>query len=54
MKIESSDNSKEKSFSQSLKIEKENIICKNGFCSLPNQTEDSILDKMDINVFDPI
>ena len=31
MQIKSSNNSKEKDFSQSLKIEEENIICKDGF-----------------------
>ena len=31
MQIESSNNSDEKDFSQSLKIEKENINCKDGF-----------------------
>ena len=39
MQIESSNNSKDESFSQSLKIEKDNIICKDGFCALPNQNK---------------
>ena len=54
MHIESSDNSKEKDFSQSLKIEKENIICKDGFCSLPSQNENSSIKKNKVNLFDPI
>ena len=39
MQIESSDNSKEKNFSQSLKIDKENISCKDVFCTLPSQNK---------------
>ena len=40
MQIESSNNSKD-DFSKSLKIEKENIICKDGFCALPNQNKNT-------------
>ena len=54
MKIESSNNSKEKNFSQSLKIEKENINCKDGFCTLPIQNENRGIKKNKVNVFDPI
>ena len=54
MQIESSNNSKEKPFSQSLKIEQENIICKDGFCTLPNQNETSSMIKNNANLFDPI
>ena len=54
MQIESSNNSKEKDFSQSLKIEKENIICKDGFCTLPNKHENSNFQKNKVNLFDPI
>ena len=54
MQIESSNNSKEKDFSQSLKIEKENIICKDGFCSLTSQNENSSIKKNNVNLFDPI
>ena len=54
MQIESSNNSKEKDFSQSLKIEKENIICKDGFCTLPSQNENSSIQKNKVNLFDPI
>ena len=53
MKIESSNNSNEKNFSQPLKIEKENIVCKDGFCSISNRNENSNL-KNDMNLFDPI
>ena len=30
------------------------IICKDGFCSLPNKKEISKKNKNDINLFDPI
>tara|TARA_A100000164_G_scaffold89255_1_gene77090 strand:+ start:69 stop:233 length:165 start_codon:yes stop_codon:yes gene_type:complete len=54
MHIESSNNSKDDVFSQSLKIEKENIICKDGFCSLPNQNKKPNIIKNNVNLFDPI
>ena len=54
MQIESSNSSKEKTFSQSLKIEKDNIICKDGFCTLPNQNENSSIIENNVNLFDPI
>ena len=54
MQIESSDNSKEKKFSQSLKIEKENISCKDGFCALPSQNKNPSIGKNQVNLFDPI
>ncbi len=54
MQLESSNNSKEKTFSQSLKIEKENIICKEGFCTLPNQNENPSRIENNVNLFDPI
>ena len=54
MQIESSNNSKDDNFSQSLRIEKENIICKDGFCTLPNQNENPNISKNNVNLFDPI
>ena len=54
MQIESSHNSKEKDISQSLKIEEENIICKDGFCSLPSKNQNAALNKNKVNLFDPI
>ena len=54
MQIESSDNSQEKDCSQSLKIEKENISCEDGFCSLQNNEGKSEHSKNKINLFDPI
>jgi len=54
MKIESSNNSAEKGFSSSMKIEKEDIICKDGFCRLPDQNENPIISENNVNLFDPI
>ena len=56
MQIESSNNSKDDNFSQSLRIEKENIICKDGFCTLPNQnqSQNPNISKNNVNLFDPI
>ena len=54
MQIESSNNSKDDDFTQSLKIEKENIICKDGFCTLPNQNINKNINKNNVNLFDPI
>ena len=54
MQIESSNNSKDDVFSQSLKIEKDNIYCKDGFCTLPSQNKNIINSKNKVNLFDPI
>ena len=54
MQIESSNNSKEKTYPPSLEIEKENIICKDGFCTLPVNKEISDMTKNNENLFDPI
>ena len=54
MQIESSNNSKGKDLSHSLKVEKENITCKDGFCTLPIQNEDRSIQKNKVNLFDPI
>ena len=54
MKPESSNISNEKDNLQNLKIEKEKIICKDGFCTIQSQKESSRIDKDDINLFDPI
>ena len=54
MSNKSSDNSNEKLSSQPLKIEKKNVVCKDGFCSITNQNENPKLNKRNINLFDPI
>tara|TARA_Y200000002_G_scaffold376590_1_gene380713 strand:+ start:1061 stop:1225 length:165 start_codon:yes stop_codon:yes gene_type:complete len=54
MQVESSNNSKEKDYSHSLKIDKKNIVCKDGFCTLPTQNKNSSISKNNVNLFDPI
>ena len=41
-------------FSKTNGIAKEKIICKDGFCSLPNQDKIPKQDSNDMNLFDPI
>ena len=50
----SSNISNEKNYSQILKTDKENIICKDGFCSIGKHHKNSRIEKEDINLFDPI
>ena len=51
---ESSNKHNKKTFSEFKTITKEKIICKDGFCSLPNQKEIPKKDRNDMNLFDPI
>ena len=51
---ESSKNSAENTFTETTNILKEEMICKDGFCSLPNQKEMSKQVTNDMNLFDPI
>ena len=51
---ESSNNRNKNTFTETINIAKEKIICKDGFCSLPNQKETPKLNTNDINLFDPI
>ena len=51
---ESSNNNNKNTLSETTNIAKEKMICKDGFCSLPNQKEITKQDKNDINIFDPI
>ena len=51
---ESSNNNKKTIFSKTNSIANEKMICKDGFCSLPNQDEISKQDTNDMNLFDPI
>ena len=41
-------------FSETTIISNEKMICKDGFCSLPNQDNIPKQDSNDINLFDPI
>ena len=51
---ESSNNNNKNIFSKTNGIAKEKMICKDGFCSLPNQKEIPKHDTNDISLFDPI
>tara|TARA_B100001248_G_C27107242_1_gene329713 strand:+ start:158 stop:322 length:165 start_codon:yes stop_codon:yes gene_type:complete len=51
---ESSNNHNKNLYTENKNISDENTICKDGFCSLPNQKEIAKQDKKDINLFDPI
>ena len=51
---ESSNNNNNNIFSKTNSIAKGKMICKDGFCSLPNQDEISKQDSNDMNLFDPI
>ena len=51
---QSSNNHNKNTFSQTTNIAKEKMICKDGFCSLPNQDENPKQDSNDMNLFDPI
>ena len=51
---QSSNNHNKSTYSETTNFAKENIICKDGFCTLPNQKEISKQDKNDVNIFDPI
>ena len=51
---ESSNNPNKNTYSETTSIAKEKMICKEGFCSLPNQDEVPKQDSNDMNLFDPI
>ena len=51
---ESSNNNNQNIFSDTSRMTKEKIICKDGFCSLPNQDETPKQDSNNMNLFDPI
>ena len=50
---ETSNNNNKNIFSETKSIKKE-MICKDGFCSLPNRDELPKQDSNDMNLFDPI
>ena len=50
----SSNNNNKNIFSDRSSLGKQKIICKDGFCSLPNQDKISKQDSNDMNLFDPI
>ena len=51
---ESSKNNNENTFSETTNFIKEEMICKDGFCSLPNQKEIPKQVTNDMNLFEPI
>ena len=51
---ESSNNNNKNTFPETTNIAKEKIICKDGFCSLPNQKDIPKQDTNNMNLFDPI
>ena len=51
---ESSNKNNQNIFSETTSIAKEKMICKDGFCSLPNRDERQKKDSNDMNLFDPI
>ena len=51
---ESSNNDNKNIYSKNNSIANEKMICKDGFCSLPNQDEIPKQDSNDMNLFDPI
>ena len=53
LKDSSNHNNKNK-FIEPTSIEKEKMICKDGFCSLPNQDELPKQAPNEINLFEPI
>ena len=51
---ESSNNNNKNIYLKTKSIANEKMICKDGFCSLPNQDEIPKQDSNDMNLFDPI
>jgi hypothetical protein len=51
---ESSSKNNKNTFSEITSIAKEKMICKDGFCSLPNQDDIPKQISNDTNLFDPI
>ena len=51
---ESSNNNNKNIFSETTSLAKQKIICKDGFCTLPNQEKILKQDSNDMNLFDPI
>ena len=52
--LKESSNTQNKNIYSETSNTKETIICKDGFCTLPNQKEISKQNKNDMNLFDPI
>ena len=51
---ESISNHNKNTYSETTNISKEKMICKDGFCTLPNQKEITKQDENNTHFFDPI
>ena len=51
---ESSNNNNKNIFSETTSMEKEKMICKDGFCSLRTRDDLPKKDSNDVNLFDPV
>ena len=55
MKAEDSIKTNKKNYSETVKIEKNNVICKDGFCTIPNvEGNSNIQNPINDNLFEPI
>ena len=52
MQSECTNASNKKIFSQSTK--KEDMICQDGFCTIPEKNKGTKINKDDLNLFDPV
>ena len=51
---ETSNTNQKNRYEENLNLSKDKMVCKDGFCTLPNQTKISKEHKNDMNLFDPI
>jgi hypothetical protein len=49
-----SSNDNKNTFSDTTSFSKDKMICKDGFCSLPNQDKIPNQDSNEMNLFDPV
>tara|TARA_Y100001970_G_scaffold216522_1_gene265010 strand:+ start:10795 stop:10959 length:165 start_codon:yes stop_codon:yes gene_type:complete len=54
MTIDHSPDNSQGDISNSMEIDNKKVMCKDGFCFLPNQKEDKPIIDDNINIFDPI
>ena len=54
MSKDPSNNNNTNTYSEITNISKESIICKDGFCSLPEIKENPKVEQNKTNIFDPI
>ena len=51
---ESSNNNNKNIFTETKSVAKEKMICKDGYCALPNKDEIPKQDSNNMNLFDPV